>query len=126
MDNLVKIISAPVVVLSVLLDVRSVLSGLFALEVIRVFLVPLLLKLIIRNLSVSVHTIAARRTMEDLAATLCASMMTAALVVEADAGGSTLLLIRVGCRCLHISSITEHRHLDTNFGNTLVLLVIVD
>lgn len=65
--------------------------------------------------------------MEDLAATLGASMMAASrLAVEADTGRATLLFIRVGCGCLDVTSIAEHGHLDTDLGNALVLLVVVN
>lgn len=126
MNHFVEIVGAPVVILSVLLDVRSVLSSPLALQIIWVFLVPLLLELIVRDLSVSVHAIAARRAVENLAATLCTSVMAAALVMEANTSGSALLLVRVRSGRLHISCITEHRHLDANLGNALVLLVVVD
>lgn len=46
MYQLVEVIGTPVVILPVLLDVRTVLAGLFALQIVRVLFVPLLLKVV--------------------------------------------------------------------------------
>jgi hypothetical protein len=126
MNQLLQIVCAPVVVLPVLLDVRAVFAGLLALEILRMSLVPLLLEVILGNLSMAVHTVAARRSMEDLAAALSASVVTGTrLVVKAHAAARALLGKGRGTRRLHVSCIAEHGHLDADFRNAMLVLFIV-
>ena len=126
MDQLSQIIRTPVVLFPVFLDMGAVLSRFLTLQVIWVLLVPLLLKLIARDLAVSVHSIAARRAVKDFAATLGPSMVaTARFLMKANSSRGTLLLIWRRGRCLHVSGVSEHGNLDTNLRNSLVIFVIV-
>jgi hypothetical protein len=70
MHKLVEVIGTPMVVLPVLLDMRAVLASLLALQIVWMLLIPLLLKVVLRDLAMAVHTIAAWRAVEDLATTL--------------------------------------------------------
>jgi hypothetical protein len=114
-----------VVVLSVLLNVWAIFAGLLTLQIIWMLLVPLLLEVILRDLSMAVHTIAPRGSMEDLAAALCPTVMTTtSLVMESDPSRALLLEGRRAWR-LHISRIAEHRHLNADLGNAMLVLLIV-
>lgn len=125
MDELLELVCAPMVLLPVLLDVRAILSGLFALQVIRVLLVPLLFEIVLGDLAVPVHAVAAWGPVEDLAATLGASVMASArLVVEADAG-RRLLGEGCGAGSLHVASVAEHGHLHANLRDAVLVLVVV-
>jgi hypothetical protein len=122
---LLEVVCTPVVVLPVFLNVWAVFAGLFPLEVIWMLLVPLLLEVILRDLSVSVHTVAAWRSVEDLAAAFCTSMVTpTGLVVEANTGRG-LLLEGCGAGSLYVSGIAKHGHLYANFRNAMRVFVVV-
>ena len=77
MDDLVEIIGTPVVILPILLNMWTIFSSFFTLQVVWVLLVPLLLEIVVRDLSVPVHAITARGTVEDFTATLCATVVAA-------------------------------------------------
>jgi len=113
------------VVFPVLLNVWAVFAGLFALQIFWMSFIPLLLEIVLGNLAVPVHTVTAWRSMEDLAAALGASVVTAScLVVEANTS-RTLLLNRRRARGLHVSGVAEHGHLDADFGDAVLIFVIV-
>jgi hypothetical protein len=126
MHKLVEVIGTPMVVLPVLLDMRAVLASLLALQIVWMLLVPLLLKVVLRDLAMAVHTIAARRAVEDLATTLGASMMAAtSLLVETNSLCTRVLRVWRRTGRLDISGVLEHRHLDTDFRNSMFIFVVI-
>jgi hypothetical protein len=70
MHQLLEVIGTPVVILPVFLDVGTVFAGLLALQIVWMLFVPLLLKVVRRDLAVTVHTVAARRAVEYFTALL--------------------------------------------------------
>jgi hypothetical protein len=125
MNQLLQIVCTPVVLLPVLLDVRAIFAGLLTLKILGMPFIPLLLKVVLGDLAVAVHTVAARRSMENFATALCATVVAGArLVVEAHAAAS-LLGKRCGTRRLHVSRIAEHGHLDANFRNAMLVFLVV-
>jgi hypothetical protein len=125
MNQLLQIVCTPVVVFPVLLDMWAIFACLLTLKVLWVSFVPLLLEIVLRYLSVPVHTIATGRSMEDLTATLCASVVTpTSLVVETNTS-RTLLCKWRRAWSLHVSSVAKHGHLNANLRNAMLILFVV-
>src|SRR4051812_24726259 len=111
------------IILSVLLDVRAVFTCLLALQVFRMPFVPFLLEFILGDDAMAMHAVAARRALENLAATLGAAMVAATgLLVEATSRRTALLCKWCRTRRLDVSGIAEHGDLNADFWDTMLVL----
>lgn len=123
-----KVVTDPVVVFAVVLDMRTILASLLASLGFRMLLVPLLLKLVLWDHTMAVHAVASRRSVKDLAPAPSTAVVTARAV--ASLGGSSSqeesLLVWRRCRRLHVSGVRVHGHLHSNLGNALLVIFLVD